>query len=86
MLDRGAAGFRVVRIGGPKVPKVRGNIVDPVDWRDVNMYRDSSIAPLLDLRRHLKVVGDVLGEMVLYLVPLNLLLNGIACSGASYRC
>ena len=64
MLGRGAARFRVVRIGGPQVRKVRCNIVDPVDGRDVHMYRDSSIAPLLGLRRRLMVVGDVLGDMV----------------------
>ena len=64
VLVRGAARFRVVRIGGPEVRKVRGNIVDPIDGRDVHLYRDSSIAPLLDLRRRVKVVGDVLGEMV----------------------
>ena len=56
--------FRVVRIRGLQVRKVRGNTVDPVDGRDVRTYRDSSVAPLLDLRRRLKVVGDVLGEMV----------------------
>ena len=28
------------------------------------MYRDSSIAPLVDLRRRLKVVMDVFGEIV----------------------
>ena len=31
---------------------------------DVRMYRDSSIAPLLDLRRRLKVVADVLSDMI----------------------
>ena len=28
------------------------------------MYRDSSLAPLLDLRRRLKVVFDILGDML----------------------
>ena len=32
--------FRVVRLGGPKVRKVRCNAVDLVDGRDVHMYRD----------------------------------------------
>ena len=64
VLGRGVARFRVVRLGGPKVRKVRGNAVDPVDGRDVHMYRDSAIAPLLDLRRRLKVVQDVLSDMV----------------------
>ena len=64
VLGRGAARFRVVRQGGPTVRKVRGNAVDPVDGRDVDMYRDSSLAPLLGLRRRLKVVFDILGDML----------------------
>ena len=31
---------------------------------DVHLYRDSSLAPLLDLRRRLKVVFDLLGGMI----------------------
>ena len=61
VLGRGAAKFRVVRLGGPKV---RSNAVDPADGGDVHLYRDSSLAPLLDLRRHLKVVYDVIGDML----------------------
>ena len=53
VLGRGTARLRVVRLGGPKVRKVRGNAVDPVDGRDVHLYRDSSLAPLLGLRRRL---------------------------------
>ena len=64
VLGRGAAKFRVVRSGGLGVRKVRGNAVDPVDGRDVYMYRDSSVAPLLDLRRRFKVVYDVNGDML----------------------
>ena len=64
VLGRGVARLRVVRIGGPQVRKVRGNAVDPVDGKDVHMYRDSSIAPLLDLGHRLKVAHDVLVEMV----------------------
>ena len=56
VLGRGAARFRVVRLGGPKVRKVCGSAVDPADGGDVHLYRDSSLAPLLDLRRRLKVV------------------------------
>ena len=61
VLGRGTARFRVVRIGGPWV---RGVVLLTLLVGDVHMYRDSSIAPLLDLRRRLKVVGDVLGEMI----------------------
>ena len=43
VLGRGTALLRTVRLGGPLVPKVRGNAV--------HMYRDASVAPLLDLRR-----------------------------------
>ena len=56
--------FLVVRLGGPRVPKVRGNAIDPPDEGDVHMYRESSVAPLLDLRRRLKVVVDVIGDMI----------------------
>ena len=62
VLGRGAARLRVVRLGGPWVRKVAA--VDPVDGRDVHMYRDSSIVPLLDLRRRFKVVFDVIGDML----------------------
>ena len=34
-------------------------------WRgDAHMYRDSSIAPLLDLRRRVKILVDVLGNLI----------------------
>ena len=59
-----AARLRVVRLGGPKVRKVRGDAVDRVDGRDVHLYRDSSLARLLDLRRRFKVVFDILGDML----------------------
>ena len=35
------------------------------------MYRDSSIAPLLDMRRRFKAVVDVLGAMIRYDVSLS---------------
>ena len=59
VLGRGTDRFRVVHLGGPKVRKVRGNAVDPVDGRDVHMY-----VPLLDLRHRLKVVFDILSDML----------------------
>ena len=64
VLGRGAARFRVFRLGGPKVRNVRGSAVDPADGEHVHLYRDSSLAPLLDLRRRLKVVFDLLGGMI----------------------
>ena len=61
VLGRGAAQFRVVRLGGPKVSKARNNVADPLDGGDVFMYRDSSIAPSLDLRRRFKAVFGSFG-------------------------
>ena len=45
---------RVVRLGGHKVRTVRDSASDVVDGAGVLLYRDSSIAPLLDMRRRLK--------------------------------
>ena len=64
MLGRGCALFRVVQLGGHKVRKVRDNVSDVVDGAGVFLYRDSSIAPLLDLRRRLKAVMGVLHFMI----------------------
>ena len=50
VLGRGEARFRLVRLGGHQVRKVRGNAADVHDAADVFLYRDSSIAPLLDMR------------------------------------
>ena len=44
--------------------KVRDNASDVVDGAGVFLYRDSSIAPLLDVRRRLKAVMDVLNSMI----------------------
>ena len=51
MLGRGSALPRVVRLGRHKVRKARCNVVDAHDAADVCVYRDSSVAPLLDMRR-----------------------------------
>ena len=56
-------GHHVVRLGGQKVKKARGNAADAVEAADVFLYLDSSIAPLLDMRRRFKAVMDVLGAM-----------------------
>ena len=64
VLGRGTARFRVVRLGGPKVRKVRGSAVDPADGGGIHLHRDSSTAPLLDLRRRLKVVFDILEGII----------------------
>ena len=64
VLGRGIARFRHVRLGGFKVRKVRCNAVDVHDAADVFLYRDASIAPLLDMRRRFKAVMDVLSAMI----------------------
>ena len=51
VLGRGSVSFRFVRLGGHKVRKARGNAADAHDTADVFFYRDSSVAPLLDMRR-----------------------------------
>ena len=56
-----------------KVRKVRGSAADVHDAADVFSYRDSSIAPLLDMRRRFKAVMDVLDSMIR---------NGCLCSVA----
>ena len=61
VLGRGSFLFRVVRLGGHPVRKARGNAADAHDAADVFLYRDSSIAPLLDMRRRFKAVMVVLG-------------------------
>ena len=77
VLGRGSASFRVVRLGGDKVRKARGNSADALDAANVFLCRDFSIEPL---RRRFKAVMDVLGAMSryglsLFLGRLNFLLN-----------
>ena len=57
VLGRGSARFCVVRLGRPKVRKAHGNASDVHEAGDVFMYRDSSIAPSLDLRRRVGCHG-----------------------------
>ena len=58
VLGRESALFRILRLGGHKVKKARCNAAA------VFLYRDSPIAPMLDMRRRFKAVMDVLGAMV----------------------
>ena len=71
VLGRGNASFRVVRLGGHKVRKARGSAADAHDAADVFLYRDSSIALLLDMRRWFKAVMDVLDAMIRYGISLS---------------
>ena len=64
VLGRGAALFRWVQLGGHWVRRARANAADALDAADVFLYRDLSVAPLLDMRRRFKVVMDLLGAMI----------------------
>ena len=64
VLGRGRASFRVVKLGGHKIRKARGYAADAHDAADVFLYRDSSIAPLLDMRRKLEAVMELLDAMI----------------------
>ena len=64
VLGRGSASFHVVRLGGHPVRKARGNVADVHDAADIFLYRDASVAPVLDMRRRFKAVIDVLGAMI----------------------
>ena len=48
---------------GHKVQKVRGNVSDGNDAAGVFLYRDPSLAPLLDMRRRFE------GGFVMFLMP-----------------
>ena len=50
--------------GSALVRKARSNAADAHDAADVLMCRDSSVAPLLDMRRRFKAVMDVLDSMI----------------------
>ena len=51
--------------------KARGNAAVALDAADVFLHRDSSIAPLLDMRSRFKAVMVVLGAMIQYGVSLS---------------
>ena len=64
VLGRGMVRMRTVRLGGPIVRSVRRNAADVGEVDDVSLYRDSSAAPVLDLRRKLKAVLDLLDAII----------------------
>ena len=71
ILGRGAALLRRVQLGGPWVRRARANAADALDAADVFLYRDLSLAPLLDMRRRFKAVMDLLDAMIRYGVSLS---------------
>ena len=64
ILGRGAASFRRVQLGGQWIRRARANAADAHDAADVFLYRDFSVAPLLDMRRRFKAVMDILDAMI----------------------
>ena len=48
----------------PKVRKARGDMADPRGGADVFMYRDSTVALVLDVRRSMKAVLGVIGGVI----------------------
>ena len=62
-LGRGHAQFSVVRLGGPEMRSARSRCADPGDGALVDLYRDSSIAPLIHLRRRSRSVLDVVAAI-----------------------
>ena len=67
--------LRVVKLDGHRVRKTRANVADALDAADVFLYCDSSVAPLLDMRRRFKAVMDVLDAIIRYGVSLSRLLE-----------
>ena len=63
VLGRGAFLIRTVRLGGLLKRPVRRNAADAREGEDVHLYRDSSAARMLDLRRRLKAIMDILEGM-----------------------
>ena len=62
--------LRIVQLGGPRVRRARANVADALGAADVFLYRDLSVAPLLDMRRRFKAVMDLLGAMIRHGVSL----------------
>ena len=72
ILGRGVgASLRRVQLGGPRLRRARANIADAVDAADIFLFRDFSLAPLLDMRRRFKAVMDLLDAMIRYGVSLS---------------
>ena len=64
VLGRGVIRVRTVRLGGPIVRSVRRSSACGGDVDDVSLYRDSSAAPVLDLRRNLRAILDLLDSII----------------------
>ena len=64
VLGRGMVRIRTVRLGGLIVRSVRKSATRDGDVDDVSLYRDSSAAPVLDLRRNLRAILDLLDSII----------------------
>ena len=64
VLGRGMVRKRTVRLGGPVVRSVRRSAADSGEVDDVSLKRDSSAAPVLDMRRKLKAILDLLDAII----------------------
>ena len=71
ILGRCAALFRMVQFGGPRVRRARADAADALDAADIFLYRDFSLAPLLDMRRRFKAVMDLIDAMIRHGVSLS---------------
>ena len=71
VLGRGTARMRTVRLGGPLERSIRRSAADAGEGDDVHLYRDSSAAPLLDLRRRLEAIMDGLDGIIRHGVSLS---------------
>ena len=64
VLGRGMVRIRTVRLGGPVVRFVWRGAADSGEFDDVSLYKDSSAAPVLDLRRKVKAILDLLDAII----------------------
>ena len=62
-MGREVASLYEVRLGGPGVRKARAGYADLGEGAQVDLCRDSSIAPLVDVRRRLRAVPDIIGSI-----------------------
>ena len=71
--------FNLVVIG---FAEARANVADALDASDVFLYLDSSVAPLLDMRRRFRAVTDLLDAMIsLWCLPFTV--GGAHCSSGA---
>ena len=59
VLGRGVARFRVDAIGGRRVKRFRSDLDDPANATEFHLFRSCTIAPLLTLKRRLRMVADL---------------------------